>query len=604
MALTLFRRLTFCWLAASLVTAAPAYPNAEVHALGGLTPTGETYTLGGLRYFAHPASDGILNITSSLLSLKPVGAHVPLTVVLVDDPSFDESVFQGAVERYKARDDVFQEGFLNTVYVKYNGSGEPQKVRKLKQARELFNSHLLVLSEHYANSGNQIVESSSDLAPGPYFLDIATGSVHKAYRLYSDVQQAFVSGLIPQSDSRFAILPAAVPGTESATIGVPSRLYSEKSPDKPLAGYRFGAKDIFDIAGVKTGCGNRAYYSLYPERNVTASAIQILLDAGAVLVGKMKTSQFANGEIATADWVDYHEPFNPRGDGEQDTSSSSAGPAAGIASYDWLDFAIGSDTGGSIRDPAGAQGIYGSRPSHGAISLDHVMPLCSALDTAGIFAREAELWRSVARVWLHDFQDYTEYPSKIIYPLEYFSIAAPSSPAGVLVENFVSRLESFLNGKREVIGLDDLWNATKPSVDLASLDDLLFKTYSDLISIDQINLLGNPFIADYSQVHDGRTPFLDPSSEVRWTWGRAQPPGTFDEAMTNKTIFKDWFNNYVVVKNTKTCSDSLFVYPLTVGQTVYRNIYRQVLFFGLIEAACWNDRLTNSMTIASLQSHH
>ena len=94
--------------------------------------------------------------------------------------------------------------------MKYNGSGDPKQTRSLKEAEELYNSQLVVFSEHYTDSANAIVKCSSDLAPGPYFLDIATGSVHKAYRLYSDVQQAFVSGLVEQFDGRFDILPAAV----------------------------------------------------------------------------------------------------------------------------------------------------------------------------------------------------------------------------------------------------------------------------------------------------------------------------------------------------------------------------------------------------------
>lgn len=60
---------------------------------------------------------------------------------------------------------------------------------------------------------------------------------------------------------------------------------------------RLGVKDIYDIAGARTSCGNRAYYALYPERNATAVAVQKLIDAGAVIIGKMKTSQFANGEV-------------------------------------------------------------------------------------------------------------------------------------------------------------------------------------------------------------------------------------------------------------------------------------------------------------------
>ncbi|MFW2516840.1 amidase family protein, partial [Aliarcobacter butzleri] len=84
-------------------------------------------------------------------------------------------------------------------------------------------------------------------------------------------------------------------------------------------------------------------------------------------MGLQKASQFANGEVATADWVDYHAPFNPRGDGYRDASSSSSGAGASIASYEWLDLAIGSDTGGSIRGPATVQGLFGNRPTHGLV---------------------------------------------------------------------------------------------------------------------------------------------------------------------------------------------------------------------------------------------
>ena len=115
---------------------------------------------------------------------------------------------------------------------------------------------------------------------------------------------------------------------KSPTIGVPSRLYYTKTAEQPLAGVRLGIKDIYNLAGTKRGCGNRAYMELYPERNTTALVVQKLIDGGAVVVGKMITSQFANGEMATADWVDYHSPFNARGDGYSDPSSSSAGGGA------------------------------------------------------------------------------------------------------------------------------------------------------------------------------------------------------------------------------------------------------------------------------------
>ncbi|KAL8865233.1 MAG: hypothetical protein Q9198_009418 [Flavoplaca austrocitrina] len=152
--------------------------------------------------------------------------------------------------------------------------------------------------------------------------------------------------------STFAALPATVPGIASPGVAVPSRLYYTKTASQPLVGIRTGIKDIFDITGLQTSNGNRAFEDFYPPRNTTALPVQRLIDAGATLVGKMKTSQFANGEVETADWVDYHEPFNPRGDGYQDTSSSSSGPSSGMGSYPWLDVALGSDTGGSVRGPA------------------------------------------------------------------------------------------------------------------------------------------------------------------------------------------------------------------------------------------------------------
>ena len=226
--------------------------------------------------------------------------------------------------------------------------------------------------------------ASAPIPPGPYFLT-SEGALYQLYRLYSDIAGAFTQPLIPGAGVAgvFSALPATVPGIDSPGVAVPSRLYYTKTAEKPLAGVRTGIKDIYDVAGVKTSDGNRAFYGLYPPRTANSVAVQRLVDAGAILVGKMKTSQFANGETATDDWVDYHAPFNPRGDGYQDPSSSSSGPGAGAGSYPWLDLTLGSDTGGSIRGPSQVQGLFGNRPSHGLVSLTGVMPLAPELDTAG-----------------------------------------------------------------------------------------------------------------------------------------------------------------------------------------------------------------------------
>ena len=194
-----------------------------------------------------------------------------------------------------------------------------------------------------------------------------------------------VTSLGVRNGQKNLVMKAIVPGFDPAHLTYPS---------KPLAGVRIGVKDIYSIKGLKSANGNRAWYDLYSAANRTAPAVQNLIDAGAIVIGKMKTSQFAIGETATADWVDVHAPFNPRGDGYQDPSSSSSGPAVGegqyrrliqsrtiacqlttsislVASYSWLDLTVGTDTGGSIRSPSQIQGIFGNRPSKGNMCPRH-----------------------------------------------------------------------------------------------------------------------------------------------------------------------------------------------------------------------------------------
>lgn len=133
---------------------------------------------------------------------------------------------------------------------------------------------------------------------------------------------------------------------------------------------------------------------------------------GAIIVGKTRLSQFANGETPTADWIDQLAPFNPRGDGYQSPSTSSSGSGAGLAAYEWLDNSIGSDTSGSITGPAGANGLFGLRPTFGAISLEGALPLGATQDTAGGFDRSAIKGAAFIKAWYGDrFKTYSAFPS-------------------------------------------------------------------------------------------------------------------------------------------------------------------------------------------------
>ena len=129
----------------------------------------------------------------------------------------------------------------------------------------------------------------------------------------------------------------------SLSVAVPSRIFSNPSRVSPLLGVRIGVKDLFDIAGLHMTLSNRAFYAVSAPAQTTAPAIQKLLDAGAVMGGTTKCSSMISREDPT-EAVDFQAPYNPRGDGYQSPVGSSSGSAAAIASYDWLDFTIGSDS--------------------------------------------------------------------------------------------------------------------------------------------------------------------------------------------------------------------------------------------------------------------
>lgn len=229
-----------------------------------------------------------------------------------------------------------------------------------------------------------------------------------------------------------------------------------------------------------------------------------MIDAGAHVVGLQKPSQFANGETATADWVDYHSPFNPRADGYQDPSSSSSGAGAGIASYAWLDLAVGSDTGGSIRGPSQVQGLFGNRPSHDLVSLDHVMPLSTHLDTAGFLTRDPYLWDVAQQVMYGD--NYTSFVGGLstpTYPTTIYTMGFPENAsrgeADALLVDFAAKLANLTGGSLQALDLAEAWNASNATTaGYVSLSHLLNLTYPTLISKEQTSLVRDPFYADYS----------------------------------------------------------------------------------------------------------
>ena len=179
------------------------------------------------------------------------------------------------------------------------------------------------------------------------------------------------------SEASFDSLGAFVQG---ARIAIPA------TRSGPLDGLRFAVKDLIDIAGTVTGGGNPDWLATHGPATEHARCVEQLLAAGASVDGKTITDELAyslEGENAH-----YGTPLNSRWPHALPGGSSS-GSAAAVAGGA-VDFALGTDTGGSVRVPAAFCGLWGIRPSHGAVSTHGVLPFSPCFDTVGWFARDPD----------------------------------------------------------------------------------------------------------------------------------------------------------------------------------------------------------------------
>jgi amidase len=164
----------------------------------------------------------------------------------------------------------------------------------------------------------------------------------------------------------------------------------------PLAGLTAAVKDMYDIAEGRTGGGNPDWLAAHRPALADAAAIRKLLLAGATIIGKTVCDEFFFS--VTGANAHYGTPINPRAPGRLPGGSSSGSAAATAAGA--CDFALGSDTGGSVRIPAAFCGVYGIRPTHGRIDMTGAMPMAPSFDVPGWFASGPGVFRRVGEVLL------------------------------------------------------------------------------------------------------------------------------------------------------------------------------------------------------------
>src|SRR6516164_7502710 len=164
----------------------------------------------------------------------------------------------------------------------------------------------------------------------------------------------------------------------------------------PLAGLTAVVKDMYDIAGSRTGGGNPDWLAAQQPATRHAAAVEQILAAGAIITGKTICDEFFYS-VAGAN-AHYGTPPNLRAPHRLPGGSSSGSAAA--CGADACDFALGSDTGGSVRIPASFNGLYGLRPTHGRVDLTGAMAMAPSFDVVGWFANAPGVFRRAGAVLL------------------------------------------------------------------------------------------------------------------------------------------------------------------------------------------------------------
>ena len=178
----------------------------------------------------------------------------------------------------------------------------------------------------------------------------------------------------------------------------------------PLADLRFAAKDLLDVEGFVTGAGNPDWLRTHRPAERTAPVIAKLLDAGASLEGKTVTAELAFSLVGVN--AHYGTPINPAAP-DSVPGGSSSGSASAVGGH-LVDFALGTDTGGSVRVPAALCGLYGFRPTHGLVSIEATFPMAPSFDTVGWLTRDSLLLWQIGRVLLPEAAPDAPHFSRLI----------------------------------------------------------------------------------------------------------------------------------------------------------------------------------------------
>ncbi|KAJ8131951.1 hypothetical protein O1611_g1673 [Lasiodiplodia mahajangana] len=474
------------------------------------------------------------------------------------------------------KDGDFERSFLQTIILAHESGG----------------SHPLSVNEDVVSLQKELncrevmslVQGAQVIPEGPYF--VQGRRLHRTWKLFPDIYEAFQLPIIqlPNTDE---FKPFTYAHEGNLMIPVPSRLHFPRKPEKPFNGLRVTVKDIIHLKGVKTTAQSRSFEKTYPASSVNAKIVSQLIELGAVFIGKTKCTQFASSDQPTADWVDYHCPWNPRGDGYLSPLGSSTGTCVALAGYDWVDLGIGSDTGGSIRGPAAVMGLFALRPSQAYANMEGILPIISGIDTPGIVCRDIDLMHEVSTALFKSLDQTldcgeeiakeppgdnrrTEFrvPKKLLYPSDYWDSWLSNRQRDIL-ESFVQKLERFLGVERTPINLAKKWINESPAGNHRTpIEDYLKDTF--------MNLLWRGYHDEYQMFRDdhqkkfGHPPYVHPVIQDCWGRGSKVSDEEVRVAKQHQAIYKKWLRESVLDGDD---FGTIMIFPAGDLTPFYRDVY-------------------------------
>ena len=289
-------------------------------------------------------------------------------------------------------------------------------------------------------------------------------------------------------------------------------------------------------------------------------------------------------------WMDYECPYNPRGrnTNQQHPSGSSTGSAVAVAAYDWCDFALGTDTGGSMRAPGGANGVYANRFSTGTVSCHGVWCVAQRLDALGVFARDPQLLALVCRVLLPPSPSPFLSPPpprpvttttttttatattspprcRLLYPTDARFRWAQEGQVAEVLEAAVKGIERVLGCRRTVCRVEELWAMDSA----ATLDEATGRIYSILAAT---GTLSSPDLASFLPTD----PPMEDAVRRRLEWARGlSPADDVADAVSRLETFRSWVAGVLLPPSAAGDDDVVMVFPQTLGAPVLRSDHQQ-----------------------------